>query len=215
MNRIFLQAKAHEDSLHAQYLLETADDRNTTATASCQWSFTKCHLKAMLRCLIRRNIYWAHIALTAVHRCHLHAYARRRDTIYIINKRLTHLLVVLVGYKSATNLSICLAWQNGLATFACIATPYTAYIKRRTARVTLQGRIAFFAKGSVHIYRLAIGLLGKWNLLNHLTLCLWDWQHIIIKSWNSDASLIIYYLRQHLCESIDGVLYRTSKVSAV
>ena len=128
----------------------------------------------MLRCLIRRNINRTHIPLTAVHWSHLHTHTRRRDTLYIIHEGLAHLLVVLVGYESATDFGICFAGQYGLTTFARVATPYAADIKRWTAGVALQSRIALLTESSIYIYRLAICLLGEWNLLDHLAFRLWN-----------------------------------------
>ena len=169
----------------------------------------------MFRSLISRNINWTNIALSAMHWCHLHAYTRRSNSLHIIHKSLTHLLVILVGHQSTADLGISFAWQHSLATLARIAAPYTTNIKGWTARVAFQCGIALFTKSGIHIYCLTISILRERYLRYHLALRLWNRQHIVIETGDGDASLIIYHSREHLCQGIYRVLHRTAKMSTM
>jgi len=73
-----------------------------------------------------------------VHLRDLHSDVLGCDTFDVVYESLADLLVILISYQTARDLSICLGGKDSLRTFALVSTPNTADIEGRTATITLK-----------------------------------------------------------------------------
>ena len=111
---VALQTEAHEDGLHAEDALEGCDDGDTTATTYRQRALAEGYCDSLFGCLIGGQVDGSEVGFAAVHRRDLDADVLRSDALDVVDEGLADLVVVLVGYEAARDLSIGLGGQDGL-----------------------------------------------------------------------------------------------------
>ena len=167
MNGILLETEAHEDGFATKNLLKGCDDRYRATSSGRKRSFAEGYLETFLCRFIGRNIDRTDITLSPMHRRDVYAHTLGCERFDITHERTRDSLMVLIRHQATGDLRKGFRRKNGLRSFARIPAPYTAYIERRTAGVTLEGAIPYFAEDIIHIDRFVICLLREGYLRNH------------------------------------------------
>ena len=108
MDGVALQTEAHEDGLDAEDALEGSDNGNTTATTYGQRTLAKGNTYGLFGCLISGQVDGAKIGFATVHGLDLDTDVLGGDALDIVDEGLADLVMVLVGDKTAGDLSISL-----------------------------------------------------------------------------------------------------------
>ena len=108
MDGIALQTKAHKNGLDAEDTLEGSDDGDTSSATYGQRTLAEGNTYSLFCCLVSGQVNGAKVGFTAVHRLDLDADVLGGDALDIVDEGLAYLVVILVGDKTAGDLSISL-----------------------------------------------------------------------------------------------------------
>jgi len=170
VDRIAFQPEAHKDGLDPEDTFEGRDDGNTTATAQTKRTLTEGYADSFFGCTVSRQVDGAKVSLATMHLRDLYTDVLRSDTFDVVYESLADLLVILISYETARDLSISLGGKNSLGAFALIPTPDTAHVEGRTAAVTLERMVTLLTEEVIHIEELLVGFFIEGDLTDHLTL---------------------------------------------
>ena len=212
---LLLQPEAHEDGLHAEDALEGCDDGDTTATTYRQRALSEGYCDSLFGCLIGGQVDGAEVGFAAVHRRDLDADVLWSDALDVVDEGLTDLVVVLVSYEAARDLSIGLRGKDGLRAFALIATPDAADVEGRTAAITLKRVVADFAEEVIDVEELLVLLFAEGDLRDHRALFIREGHDVIVEVWDGDTPVLVLDLSDELTELVDGVSDSTAEVAGV
>ena len=212
---VLLEAEAHEDCLAAEDGFEGSDDGYGAASTCGERPFAKGYLETVFCCPISRYIDGADIALAAVHRRDGDSDALGSEGLHIVDESLRDAFVVLISDEATAHFGKRIGRQDRLGALACIASPYTTDIERRPAGVTLERAVALFAEDVADADGPVVGLLVEGYLRYHGAFGFGDRQHIVVEMRDSDPSVVVHYLGEHLAEGIEGVLDGSAEVPRV
>ena len=114
---------------------------------------------------------------------------------------------ILIGHQTHADFGKSLGRQNGLGTFADVATPDAVDIQRRANGSALQGGITSFAVYGSDAQVIHVVLFVERRFIHGLALFGTDNQHIIVKARNGDVVVFILHGSNHLAEDVDRVGY--------
>ena len=212
---VALQTEAHEDGLHAEDALEGCDDGDATATTYRQRALSEGYCDSLFGCLIGGQVDGAEVGFAAVHRRDLDADVLWSDALDVVDEGLADLVVVLVSYEAARDLSIGLGGKDGLRAFTLIATPDAADVEGRTAAITLERVVADFAEEVIDVEELLVLLFAEGDLRDHRALFIREGHDVIVEVGDGDTPVLVLDLSDELTELVDGVSDSTAEVAGV
>ena len=142
----------------------------------------------------------------------LHTHVLGCDLLDILDEGFADGAVVLIGDKSAGDLSVGLGGQDGLCSLALVTTPDPTDIEARTTAITLEGVVAHFAEEVIYVEELLVLLFAEWDLGDHRTLFVREGHDVVVEVWDGDAPVLVLYLCDELTELVDGVRHGTTEV---
>ena len=123
--------------------------------------------------------------------------------------------MILMRYQAARDLGVGFRGEHRLAAFASITAPNAADIKRGPAAVALQRGVALLATHFSHVDGPLVAIFVEGNAGYHLALFFGELFHVIVEARHGDAAISICHLTDQTAEFVDGIGYRSAKVSAV
>ncbi len=123
--------------------------------------------------------------------------------------------MILMRYETAGYFGIGFRRKYGLGAFARVSSPNAADVERRTAAVTLQGGVAFFAFQCFDSDGCIVLGFVSGDVGYHFPFFGRYFFYIVIEMRDGDASVFIYNLSQQAAEGVNGIGNSSSEVTGV